>query len=69
MIPKVVITPVDWKSEEYFEKRKKALESILKVSEDAGLSRTSDAIEDMGEHYYIVTSARKWKVNSKDIIV
>ena len=61
IIPKYSVTPVDWKSDSYYEKRDHILDSILKAAEKEGLSRTEDRIEDMGEHYYIVFSSRNWR--------
>lgn len=60
IIPKYSVTPVDWKSDSYYEKRKKLLNSILRTTRKAGLKRTEDRIEDMGEHWYIVLSSREW---------
>lgn len=44
----------------YYEIKAQTLTSILKVAKDNGLRRTEDAIEDYGQHYYIVTNCKSW---------
>lgn len=60
IIPKYSVLPVDWKSDDYYAKRKKVLQNILRKARAAGLKRTEDVIEDMGEHFYIVFSSKEW---------
>jgi len=40
----------------YFEVRRTMLKEVLVIMGKHGLSKTGDAIEDYGEHYYIVRS-------------
>lgn len=46
--------------ENYFQARRDMLHKSLEIMERHGLTRTSDTIEDHGEHYYIVCKAN-WK--------
>ena len=40
--------------EEFYERRKALVSSVLRVAADHGMTRTEDRIEDYGEHLYIV---------------
>ncbi len=60
IIFKYSVNPVDWKSESYYEARKKMLSRVKSKAKAAGLIRTSDSIQDMGEHYYLVYNSAQW---------
>ena len=48
--------------ENYYEVRRRVLDSIVAVAAYHGLTRTEDRIEDYGEHWYIVMGAGKgWR--------
>ncbi len=65
IIVKYGIEPVDWTSDLYYKERKKMLNKILRFARIAGLKRTEDSIEDMGEHYYLVFNSSKWDDNKE----
>lgn len=49
-------------NERYFEDRKQLIKDVIKVSNDNGLTRTEDSIEDYGKSYYFVMRCNKdWK--------
>ena len=51
----------------YFGERSKLIESALEAAGQNGLSRTEDAIEDYGEHFYFVTKCDDtWKKAAED---
>ena len=45
---------------DYFKRRRALLNEAVRVTEDNGLKRTQDVIEDYGQHFYIVTQAQAW---------
>ena len=55
-IPQVILLPkYHIFGPPYTRKRWEMLHQIIKAARDCGLQRTSDRIEDYGEHFYIVT--------------
>lgn len=64
-IPEVVIVPrysIPAADPEYYTKRRALLVSILQAAAAHDLTRTEDLVEDMGEHFYIVTrGGDTWK--------
>lgn len=57
-IPYVIFLPeynIPVTLEDYFERRKALLNEAVRVAEENGMKRTDDRIEDMGQHFYIVT--------------
>ena len=59
-IPSVIFLPkYSISGENYFQRRRKLLNSILKTAAGLGLNRTEDRIEDYGQHFYIVTKMEK----------
>lgn len=56
------------KAENYFELKARLKEAVIRVAEENGLKRTEDALEDYGEHLYVVTSHDKtWA--SREIVI
>ena len=58
-IPYVIFLPeydIDVRLDDYFERRRKLLTEAVRVAAENGMMRTEDRIEDMGQHFYIVTS-------------
>ncbi len=54
-------------TENYFGERKNLISGALEVAAQNGLSRTGDAIEDYGEHFYFVTKCDDtWELNYED---
>lgn len=49
--------------EDYYQRRRTMIASILEVCARHGLTRSGDRIEDYGEHLYIVTNCQ-WPVNA-----
>lgn len=47
----------------YYEEHSRIQKDIVKVANKHLLTRTEDALEDMGEHFYIVFSSSKWNDN------
>lgn len=64
-IPEVIIVPrysIPVADPEYYKNRRALLVSILQAAAAHDLTRTEDLIEDMGEHFYIVTrGGDTWK--------
>ncbi len=48
---------------DYYRQHGKIPKDMVAAANRLGLCRTSDAIEDMGEHFYIVFSSSKWNDN------
>lgn len=54
-------------SEDYFDERKRLVDSALQTAQQNGLSRTGDRIEDYGEHFYFVTRCdRSWELGEEE---
>lgn len=64
-IPEVIMIPrysIPASDPEYYKNRRALLVSILQAAAAHDLTRTEDRIEDMGEHFYIVTrGGDTWK--------
>lgn len=57
-IPYVIFLPkynIPVTLEDYFERRRALLDEAIRIASENGMTRTEDRIEDMGQHFYIVT--------------
>ena len=61
-IPEVILVPkyhIPADAPDYFEQRRAMLTEIIRIAGEFGMTRTEDRIEDMGQHFYIVTRLSK----------